>query len=39
MLRVIHFNGYPDLIVFLDIPFDLMFDHISKRGRDMEDIR
>lgn len=33
------FNGYPDLIVFLDIPFDLMLDHISKRGRDMEDIR
>ena len=33
------FNGYPDLMVYLDIPFDLMLDHIQQRGRDMEDIR
>lgn len=30
------FTGYPDLIVYLDMPFDLMLEHIKKRGRDME---
>ena len=30
------FNGLPDLIVYLDIPFDLMLKHIAKRGRKME---
>lgn len=30
------FKGLPDLIVYLDIPFDLMLKHIAKRGRKME---
>ena len=30
------FNGLPDLIIYLDIPFDLMLKHIAKRGRKME---
>lgn len=30
------FNGLPDLVVFLDAPFDLMLSHIAKRGREME---
>ena len=29
------FHG-PDMIIFLDLPFDLMLEHISKRGRKME---
>lgn len=30
------FHGLPDLIVYLDAPFELMLDHIKLRGRDME---
>lgn len=30
------FNGFPDLVVFLDAPFELMLDHIKLRGREME---
>lgn len=30
------FNGIPDLIVYLDAPFELMLDHIKLRGREME---
>jgi deoxyguanosine kinase len=30
------FNGTPDLIVFLDAPFDLMLSRIASRGRKME---
>ena len=30
------FNGTPDVIVYLDAPFDLMLDHIRERGRKME---
>lgn len=30
------FNGLPDLVVFLDAPFELMLNHIAKRGREME---
>lgn len=30
------FNGHPDLIIYLDAPFELMLEHIQKRGRDME---
>lgn len=33
------FNGYPDLVVYLDMSFDTMLDHIQKRGREMEDVR
>ena len=30
------FKGLPDLIIYLDGSFDLMLDHIAKRGRAME---
>lgn len=30
------FKGLPDLIIYLDGNFDLMLDHIAKRGREME---
>lgn len=30
------FKGTPDLIVYLDLPFDLMLEHIQERGRDIE---
>lgn len=30
------FNGIPDLIIYLDAPFEVMLDHIRLRGRDME---
>ena len=29
------FNG-PDLVIYLDLPFGLMLEHIQKRGRKME---
>lgn len=29
------FNG-PDLVIYLDLPFDLMLEHIARRGRKME---
>lgn len=29
------FNG-PDLVIYLDLPFDLMLEHIQQRGRKME---
>lgn len=32
------FHGYPDLIIYLDMPFKLMLKHIQHRGRAMEDI-
>lgn len=30
------FNGIPDLVIYLDAPFDLMMQQINARGRDME---
>lgn len=30
------FNGTPDLIVYLDAPFELMLSRIAERGREME---
>lgn len=30
------FNGLPDLVVYLDAPFELMLKHIKQRGRGME---
>ena len=30
------FDGYPDLVIFLDGSFDVMLEHIQKRGREME---
>lgn len=30
------FHGLPDLVIYLDAPFELMLDHIKLRGRDME---
>lgn len=33
------FSGFPDLVVYLDMSFETMLDHIQERGRDMEVIR
>lgn len=32
------FDGFPELIIFIDVPFELMLEHIEKRGREMEEI-
>ena len=32
------FNGYPDLVVYLDMSFSTILKHIQERGRDIEDI-
>ena len=30
------FTGYPDLVIYLDMSFDTMLEHIQERDRDME---
>ena len=32
------FDGYPDLVIFLDGDFEIMLDHIQKRGREIESL-
>lgn len=32
------FNSFPDLVIYLDISFEKMLEHIQLRGREMEDV-